>query len=109
MKDLLNKYLKTICEEIGARPTGSLENQRAVSYLAMCLREYGFEVVLDSFNCMDWVNEGAVLKLGDEAVEVLASDYSAPLKGIKEEAEEAAHLVTDIYKNRKSNNEKTYS
>jgi len=78
MKDLLSKHLETICEEIGARPTGSLENQRAVSYTAMCLREYGFEVVLDSFDCMDWVNEGAVLKLGDEAVEVLASDYSAP-------------------------------
>lgn len=78
MKDLLSKHLKTICEEIGARPTGSLENQRAVSYATMCFREYGFDVTLNSFNCMDWVNEGAVLKLGDEAVEVLASDYSAP-------------------------------
>lgn len=36
-------------------------------------------------------------------------NYINHLKGIKEEAEEAVDLVTDIYKDRKSNNEKTYS
>lgn len=54
----IEQYLKVFCEEIGARPTGSRPNAAAVDFACREFEKYGYEVIRQPFNCMDW-SEGA--------------------------------------------------
>ncbi len=74
----LQKHMRMLCETIGARPTGSASNKAAVDYAAGVLRQCGMDVKLQEFDCMDWRNSGAVLRVDDQAVPVEASEYSLP-------------------------------
>ena len=79
MKDYsisLQKHMRMLCETIGARPTGSANNKAAVDYTANVLRQCGMEVRLQEFDCMDWQNRGASLRVDNQSVPVEASEYS---------------------------------
>ncbi len=74
----LQKHMKMLCEAIGARPTGSAKNKAAVDYVADVLRQCGLEVRLQEFDCMDWKNAGANLRLDGQNVPAEAAEYSLP-------------------------------
>ncbi len=81
MKDYsisLQKHMRMLCETIGARPTGSSANKSAVDYAADVLRQCGLDVKLQEFECMDWPDGGATLRVDGQAVPVEASEYSLP-------------------------------
>ncbi|HCC37478.1 MAG TPA: Zn-dependent exopeptidase M28 [Treponema sp.] len=74
----LQKHMRMLCKTIGARPAGSAKNKAAVDYVAGVLRQCGLEVRLQEFDCMDWKNFGAVLRVDGCDVPVTASEYSLP-------------------------------
>ncbi|MGC6768213.1 M28 family metallopeptidase [Enterococcus sp. LJL51] len=77
-KKLIQKHLKRLCEDIGARPTGSEANKAAVAYAAAELEKIGFEVTLQEFPCLAWKDEGARLEVDGVVVETIAAEYSLP-------------------------------
>lgn len=44
IKEKINQHLKMLCEEIGARPTGSEANLAAVEYARKEFEQYGLSV-----------------------------------------------------------------
>jgi len=46
--------LRTLAEDIGARPTGTEENEAANAYLEGMARELGYEVTELHFDCRRW-------------------------------------------------------
>jgi aminopeptidase YwaD len=71
--------LFTLAETIGARPTGSEANQRAVAWFANAMAATGMDVSLDEFPALDWQEEGATLTAQVGApYDVYPSPYSLP-------------------------------
>lgn len=68
--------LQKLCLEIPGRQVGSKGNQAAADFFASEAASFGFEVKMPRFDCMDWVEEGVTLTLGNEAFEAFASPYS---------------------------------
>ncbi|GCF94957.1 aminopeptidase [Enterococcus florum] len=78
IKESIVRHMKVLCEEIGARATGSKANTQAVQYAAETLERLGYEVTLQEFPCIDWQNRGAQLKIDGQALEVEVAEYAAP-------------------------------
>ncbi len=74
----LQKHMRVLCDTIGARPTGSAKNKAAVDYVAGVLKQCGLEVRLQEFDCMDWKDAGAEVRVDGQAVPVEAAEYSLP-------------------------------
>ncbi len=70
--------LQILCEDIGPRPVGSTGNQKAVSYIEKILKNNGFTVELQSFDCMDWSPGKASLHISGKEISVRPSDYTLP-------------------------------
>lgn len=69
-------YLETLCRMRPNRRTGSKGNREATEFFAEMIRRGPFEVDVSPFDCLDHVSEGAGLRCGDRAFEVLVSPYS---------------------------------
>jgi len=67
-----------LCETIGARPTGSDGNKKAVEYVSDILESNGFNVFKQEFDCIDWKNSGAELLIDNCNVQVVSAEYSLP-------------------------------
>ncbi len=78
IKGLLTRHLTELCEGIGARPTGSDANRKAVQYAAKTFRDMGYDVNLEEFPCMDWENAGAELVVDGKTMDAVAAEYSLP-------------------------------
>lgn len=74
----IDQHLHMLCEEIGARPTGSVANQRAVTYVCEELKRAGLNVSLQEFDCFDWTENGASLTAGDRVIPAVPAPYSLP-------------------------------
>ena len=74
----MEEYLRTLCEEIGARPTGSKANHEAVEYAFQEFKRYGLEVSKQEFDCMDWTENGGSLTVDGQEIPVAPSPYSLP-------------------------------
>jgi len=70
--------MEQLCEKIGARPTGSAKNKEAVDYAFEVLQKCGFHVHKQEFDCIDWLNSGAVLLIDGQIVPVESAEYSLP-------------------------------
>jgi aminopeptidase YwaD len=69
-------YLRKLCLEISNRRVGSRGNQEATDYFAGVIASFGFEVESPEFDCIDWTQEGAQLRVAGAAFDVYASPYS---------------------------------
>ncbi|MGD8750999.1 MAG: M28 family peptidase [Anaerolineales bacterium] len=69
-------YLHKLCLEIPTRRVGSEGNRSATDFFADTMTSFGFEVESPEFECIDWVQDGATLKLGDISFDVYVSPYS---------------------------------
>jgi aminopeptidase YwaD len=75
---LLQQHMDQLCEKIGVRPTGSTKNKEAVDYAFEVLQKCGFQVYAQEFDCIDWLNFGALLLVDDQKVQVEPAEYSLP-------------------------------
>ena len=73
---LLKQHMETLCETIGARPTGSAKNKAAVDYAFAEFQKYGLKVRKQEFECIDWINSGATLLIDGSNVPVQAAEYA---------------------------------
>jgi aminopeptidase YwaD len=74
----ITKILKELCVNIGERPVGSSNNQKAQAYIGSMFREHGCEVEYQGFDCMDWTGREISLRVGDRSVPAAISPYSLP-------------------------------
>ncbi|MCL1897664.1 MAG: M28 family peptidase [Micrococcales bacterium] len=75
----LRRHMAVLCDQIGPRPTGSAANRRAVDYVDEELTKVGWSTERQAFECIDWINSGASLRLlgvADLAVE--PAEYAMP-------------------------------
>lgn len=95
---MIRAHLEELVRSAYGRPVGSSANHAAEAYIAAILRDAGFEVEQQQFNCIDWRLESAELWLGDGPLPVRANPFSPPCNatcsivsaGNKEELEQAA-------------------
>lgn len=74
-------YLKTLCEDITERCVGSNGNREATIFLEKELSLRGWETEADEFEAIDWEENGAKLRSGEESFNVLVSPYSLGFSG----------------------------
>jgi aminopeptidase YwaD len=74
----LQNHMKMLCETIGTRPTGSMNNRMAVDYSFDVFQKCGLQTRKQEFDCIDWVNSGAVLLVDNNDVTVESAEYSLP-------------------------------
>ena len=58
MKKRMEGHLRMLCEEIGARPTGSEANRAAVEYACGEFERFGLSVSKQEFDCIGEKMEG---------------------------------------------------
>lgn len=84
IRNQIKKHLDMFCNEIGARPTGSEENRRAVAYACEEFARAGLKVSKQEFDCMDWTTErnkaesGGILMVGNQSIPTAPAPYSLP-------------------------------
>ncbi len=75
---VLLKHLRELAVNIGRRPTGSWNNQRAAAYLVDQLTASNLEVAQQPFPCLDWHRGEAVLVAPETKIPLRSADYSGP-------------------------------
>lgn len=69
-------YLRVLCQDILGRAVGSGGNQAATAFFAGTVAVFGFDVATPSFDCIDWVSDGAALDVDGVPFDVLPSPYA---------------------------------
>jgi aminopeptidase YwaD len=75
---MIRAYLEELTRSAGGRPVGSSANHAAEAYIAAILRDAGYEVEQQQFDCIDWRLESVDLWLGDGPLPVRANPFSPP-------------------------------
>ena len=70
-------HIQRLCE-IGPRPLGSKENQRATDYIQGVLEACGLEIESQAFPCPLWEEIGTKLQVGEEYLTAVANTFSPP-------------------------------
>ena len=73
------EYLFKLCSFGPHRRLGSRWNKLAVDYFYEQVRDLGFEILTDEFDCMDHEIRSVSLTTGDTAINVKASSYTMPV------------------------------
>ena len=74
----LQTHMAMLCETIGARPTGSAQNKAAVDYAFEVFQNCGLQTRRQEFDCMDWIDSGAMLQVDGLDVPAKPAEYSLP-------------------------------
>ena len=74
----IEQHLNVLCNEIGARPTGSKANQAAVEYVCEEFKRAGLNVLKQEFDCMDWSEGGGTLTIEGQDILTAPAPYSLP-------------------------------
>lgn len=74
----IRAHLEALTTSSTGRPVGSAANQAAEAYIANILRQAGYDVEQQRFECVDWQLDGVELWLGDGPLPVRANPYSPP-------------------------------
>lgn len=69
-------YLKSLCQDIQDRSTGSAGNRQATELFEGELSSLGWQTQASELDVIDWEEEGATLQAGDQLYSVQASPYS---------------------------------
>lgn len=72
----IQHHIDQLSENIGARPTGSVANQRAADYIAQIFAENGFHLELQKFDCIDWHAGETTLQMAGNELQIEPSPYS---------------------------------
>lgn len=70
------EHLAALVRSTHGRPVGSAANHDAEAYIAGVLRDGGYEVEQQAFDCVDWQPDGAELWLGDGPLPVTVNPFS---------------------------------
>ena len=62
-KERLWGHLSYLCEEIGARMTGTQADERSVEYITAHFKRCGVETEVQNYPCISWEHEGTELIL----------------------------------------------
>ncbi len=76
LQEKAQRYLEKLCVEIQSRRVGSEGNQAATDFFANIVASFGFETESQTFDCIDWIQEGARLTMDSTSFEVFVSPYS---------------------------------
>ena len=76
LKPRAESYLAHLCLEIPSRRVGTAGNQAANAFLAERFASFGFQVVQQPFECIDWTQDGASLSLKGEQFQILVGPFS---------------------------------
>jgi len=68
--------MEMLCKKIGARPTGSAKNRAALEYASGVFQKSGFLTSKQEFDCIDWINSGAALRIDCKNIPVVPAEYS---------------------------------
>lgn len=74
----IEQHLNVLCNEIGARPTGSKSNQKAVEYVCGEFERVGLSVLKQEFDCIDWSESGGTLMVEGQEIPTAPAPYSLP-------------------------------
>ncbi|MDX9946673.1 MAG: M28 family peptidase [Bacteroidales bacterium] len=74
-------YLRILCSDIKERCVGTDGNRQATSRFEKELSSNGWKTEMPEFDAIDWVQNGAILKSGDETYDVLVGPYSLGFRG----------------------------
>lgn len=80
-KNKCSKYLDILCNQISERCVGSEGNRQATKFLEKEFSSVGWKTEMPSFDAMDWKENGAFLRSGNEHYKLLVSPYSNGFKG----------------------------
>lgn len=69
-------YLNTLCSVKPNRRTGSPGNWEATEFFANTIAPFGYEIDATPFACLDHIDEGSVLTIGQGNFEIFTSPYS---------------------------------
>lgn len=69
-------WLNELCLSITDRSVGTAGNLAATDFFYNKISEFGFKTEKNKFECMDWTENGAVLKAGEENFRVFPGPYS---------------------------------
>jgi aminopeptidase YwaD len=76
LKAKAENYLNYLCLEIPTRRVGTEGNQAANQFIADTFESFGFLVERQSFECIDWAQNGANLSVNGEQFEILVGPFS---------------------------------
>jgi aminopeptidase YwaD len=74
------EYLHILCERIPNRRLGSEGNRQATAFFGETLNDLDCNVTFQSFDCKDWLDEGANLIVEEDVFEVKSSPYSREIE-----------------------------
>ena len=77
LREKAQSYLHKLCVEIQSRRVGSTGNQTATDLFADIMESFGFKTESQSFDCVDWIQEGAYLTTDSTSFDVFVSPYSS--------------------------------
>jgi aminopeptidase YwaD len=85
MKDDLLKKCKScldvLCLQISDRSVGSEGNRQATHFINNEFSSLGWTTEMPSFDAIDWIEKGAILRCGEQNFNVLVSPYSIGFRG----------------------------
>lgn len=71
-----DRYLDTLCSEIPTRMVGTEGNKAATDFYERTLKTFGFQIQKDEFDCLHWINGGAIVRSGDKHYIAHVSPFS---------------------------------
>ncbi len=76
LNEKCREWLKTFCEDIKERTTGSQGNRDATRFFRKQLEAMGWETESHVFEAVDWIDGGATLHAGNKDFNVMVSPWS---------------------------------
>lgn len=76
LSQLCQTYLRTLCVDIPERCVGSDGNRQSTRFFRDEIASFGWQTETQTFDAVDWVNDGASLKAGEADFDVHVSPYS---------------------------------
>lgn len=78
MGDYVRKVLRQLCDDIGSRPAGSDNVNRAESFVAGEMAAAGYSVEIQEYECPAWEGKEASITVGDDVFAALPNVHSLP-------------------------------
>lgn len=75
------EHVVALCSVQPDRRPGSTGNHEATAYVEGVFTAFGWTVLLQDFECLDWDSEGGVIEFGGRAIELTPSPYCRGVAG----------------------------
>ena len=91
-----SNYMRELCENISERTVGTAGNLEATDFFVKTISRFGWKTDLQKFKAIDWIENGACLKAGNNSFKVFVSPYSLGFCGQSELA--VVSKITELEK-----------